>query len=99
MRRRTARRGPGSSPTVTGKRGGGGGCWSHSPLTPFCRPFYCSNSDGDDCTLNNSVVRSNLETLMHKYGVDLILEGHEHSYVGKWEVGWGWSVKLIEMSR
>lgn len=48
------------------------------------RPFYCSNTDGDDCTRNGSLVRAGLEKLMHKYGVDLIFEAHEHSYERLW---------------
>ena len=41
---------------------------------------YCSNNDGDDCTTDRSVVRSTFEPLFDQYGVDLVLEAHEHSY-------------------
>ncbi|XP_071958115.1 acid phosphatase type 7-like [Antedon mediterranea] len=44
------------------------------------RPMYCSNSDGDDCTHTFSRVRQSLEELFHTQGVDVIFQGHEHSY-------------------
>jgi len=44
------------------------------------RPMYCSNSDGDDCTKKDSKVRASLEQLFHEGGVDVVIEGHEHSY-------------------
>ena len=44
------------------------------------RPFYCSNNDGDDCTTDRSLTRATFERLFDQYGVDLILEAHEHSY-------------------
>ena len=44
------------------------------------RPFYCSNNDGDDCTTDRSLVRATFEFLFDQYGVDLVLEAHEHSY-------------------
>eukprot|EP01116_Phalansterium_solitarium_P021458 TRINITY_DN6676_c0_g1_i1.p1 TRINITY_DN6676_c0_g1~~TRINITY_DN6676_c0_g1_i1.p1 ORF type:complete len:551 (-),score=77.47 TRINITY_DN6676_c0_g1_i1:162-1814(-) len=50
------------------------------------RPFYCSNIDGDDCTTPKSVVRAGLESLFHYAGVDIIIEGHEHSYERLWPV-------------
>jgi len=50
------------------------------------RPMYCSNDDGDECTKNTSLVRIDLEPLFNKYGVDLILEAHEHSYERMWPV-------------
>jgi len=50
------------------------------------RPMYCSNIDGDDCTTPRSIVRAALEGLFFKYGVDLILEAHEHSYERLWPV-------------
>ena len=57
---------------------------THPALHSFCcsghRPFYCSNNDGDDCTTDRSIVRATFERLFDQYGVDLILEAHEHSY-------------------
>eukprot|EP00117_Sycon_ciliatum_P047556 scpid31150/ scgid0868/ Iron/zinc purple acid phosphatase-like protein len=44
------------------------------------RPMYCSNIDNDDCTTPKSRVRAGLEAVLYKYGVDFIVEGHEHSY-------------------
>ncbi|XP_033101535.1 acid phosphatase type 7-like isoform X2 [Anneissia japonica] len=44
------------------------------------RPMYCSNTDGDDCTREFSDVRLGLEDLFHSYGVDVVFQGHEHSY-------------------
>lgn len=42
--------------------------------------MYCSNTDFDDCTKNNSVVREHLESIFYIGGVDIIFEAHEHSY-------------------
>eukprot|EP00088_Acartia_fossae_P052903 TRINITY_DN5998_c0_g1_i1.p1 TRINITY_DN5998_c0_g1~~TRINITY_DN5998_c0_g1_i1.p1 ORF type:complete len:500 (-),score=78.08 TRINITY_DN5998_c0_g1_i1:680-2179(-) len=52
------------------------------------RPMYCSNTDHDDCTKFETRTRvgfapffnMGLEPLMSKYGVDLALWAHEHSY-------------------
>ncbi|XP_046847754.1 acid phosphatase type 7-like [Xenia sp. Carnegie-2017] len=52
------------------------------------RPMYCSDTDKDDCTKNDSVVRTGvsplhlfpLEPLFYKYGVDLLIWAHEHNY-------------------
>jgi len=57
-------------------------------ITMGHRPMYCSNSDGDDCSRHSSIVRTGitskhlfgLEDLLYKYGVDLMLWAHEHSY-------------------
>lgn len=50
------------------------------------RPMYCSNIDKDDCTTLHSVVRHSLEPLFFQYGVDIIVEAHEHSYERLWPV-------------
>lgn len=58
------------------------------------RPMYCSNYDSDDCTKFESIVRTGLplahvyglEDLFDKYGVDMIIQAHEHSYERLWPV-------------
>lgn len=48
------------------------------------RSMYCSNSDDGDCNIPNGtagIVREDLEPLFYKYGVDLWINGHEHSCV------------------
>ncbi|XP_060113778.1 acid phosphatase type 7 [Heteronotia binoei] len=62
-------------------------------ITMGHRPMYCSNNDQDDCTLHESIIRKGfdphrygLEDLFYKYGVDLELWAHEHSYERLWPV-------------
>lgn len=62
-------------------------------ITMGHRPMYCSNNDQDDCTLYESLVREGLqphqyglEDLFYRYGVDLELWAHEHSYERLWPV-------------
>nr|XP_028597726.1 acid phosphatase type 7 isoform X2 [Podarcis muralis] len=62
-------------------------------ITMGHRPMYCSNNDQDDCTLYESIIRRGLdpqqfglEDLFYKYGVDLALWAHEHSYERLWPV-------------
>lgn len=56
------------------------------------RPMYCSNNDDDDCTKFWSFTRTGLfgmfaiEPLMYKYGVDIAIWAHEHSYERLWPV-------------
>lgn len=50
------------------------------------RPMYCSNIDFDDCTTLRSIVRKSLEPLFFQYGVDIIIQAHEHSYERLWPV-------------
>ncbi|PAA79726.1 hypothetical protein BOX15_Mlig013175g4 [Macrostomum lignano] len=57
------------------------------------RPMYCSNDDGDDCTFGALFMREGflarwypLEPLLQKYGVDLALWAHEHTYERMWPV-------------
>lgn len=63
-------------------------------ITMAHRPMYCSNDDNDDCTKHESIIRTGvpivhllgLENLFYKYGVDLQLWAHEHSYERLWPV-------------
>ncbi|XP_069500332.1 acid phosphatase type 7 isoform X3 [Ambystoma mexicanum] len=61
-------------------------------ITMGHRPMYCSNDDKDDCTTYESLVRRGiqgqygLEDLFYKYGVDLELWAHEHSYERLWPI-------------
>ncbi|XP_048259276.1 acid phosphatase type 7-like isoform X1 [Haliotis rufescens] len=63
-------------------------------ITMGHRPMYCSNADDDDCTHLESLVRTGvpklhvngLEDMFDKYGVDLALWAHEHSYERFWPV-------------
>jgi hypothetical protein len=56
------------------------------------RPMYCSNDDQDDCTRHETLVRVGipylhwygLEDMFMKYGVDLSIWAHEHSYERLW---------------
>ncbi|XP_022103392.1 acid phosphatase type 7-like [Acanthaster planci] len=50
------------------------------------RPMYCSNSNNDDCTHKGSRVKDGLEELFFSQGVDVIVQGHEHSYERLWPV-------------
>ncbi|XP_030641288.1 acid phosphatase type 7 [Chanos chanos] len=65
-------------------------------ITMAHRPMYCSNDDKDDCTKFESYVRlgrndttpvaPGLEDLFYRYGVDLELWAHEHTYERLWPV-------------
>ncbi|XP_066984144.1 acid phosphatase type 7-like isoform X2 [Macrobrachium rosenbergii] len=56
------------------------------------RPMYCSNSDHDDCRSVNCLTRVGIsllnvygmEALLDKYGVDIAVWAHEHSYERLW---------------
>ncbi|XP_026288877.1 acid phosphatase type 7 [Frankliniella occidentalis] len=58
------------------------------------RPMYCSNYDFDDCRQHSTFVRSGipvlkwfgLEEMFYRYGVDLSIWAHEHSYERLWPV-------------
>ncbi|XP_026165245.1 acid phosphatase type 7 [Mastacembelus armatus] len=65
-------------------------------ITMGHRPMYCSDDDQDDCTMFDSYVRlgrkdtkppaPGLEDLFYRYGVDLELWAHEHTYERLWPV-------------
>ncbi|KAK9869436.1 hypothetical protein WA026_003191 [Henosepilachna vigintioctopunctata] len=58
------------------------------------RPMYCSNTDEDDCTKNETLTRVGLpffqffglENLFYNYGVDVEIWAHEHSYERLWPI-------------
>uniref|UniRef100_A0AAQ4NQ99 Purple acid phosphatase n=1 Tax=Gasterosteus aculeatus aculeatus TaxID=481459 RepID=A0AAQ4NQ99_GASAC len=65
-------------------------------ITMGHRPMYCSDDDQDDCTTFDSYVRlgrndteppaPGLEDLFYRYGVDVELWAHEHTYERLWPV-------------
>ncbi|XP_041361456.1 acid phosphatase type 7-like [Gigantopelta aegis] len=63
-------------------------------ITMGHRPMYCSNADHDDCTKDEDLVRVGvpglhllgLENMFEKYGVDIEMWAHEHSYERLWPV-------------
>lgn len=49
--------------------------------------MYCSNDNGEDCTLPGALTRvglngtdTGLEQLFHRHVVDVVITAHEHSY-------------------
>ncbi|XP_071833224.1 acid phosphatase type 7-like [Apostichopus japonicus] len=55
-------------------------------ITMGHRPAYCTNSNHNDCTLEGGLVKRFFEELFYKYGVDLELWAHEHTYERLWPV-------------
>lgn len=58
------------------------------------RPMYCSNDNDNDCTHSETLTRVGLpfthffglEDLFYKYGVDVEIWAHEHSYERLWPI-------------
>jgi len=50
------------------------------------RPMYCSNLQLNDCTTPKSLVKEAFEKVFCEFGVDVILEAHEHVYERTWPV-------------
>ncbi len=58
------------------------------------RPMYCSNENDNDCTHHETLLRVGLpfahlfalEPLFYKYGVDIEVFAHEHSYERLWPI-------------
>ncbi|GLH16659.1 Uncharacterized protein GBIM_20882 [Gryllus bimaculatus] len=52
------------------------------------RPMYCSNNNTDDCTYMETMTRVGLpgEEMFYRYGVDLLIWAHEHSYERLWPI-------------
>lgn len=58
------------------------------------RPMYCSNDNDNDCTHSQTLVRVGLpfthffglEDLFYKFGVDVEIWAHEHSYERLWPI-------------
>lgn len=47
----------------------------------FHRPLYCSNNDDDhNCFKDALKLRTSIEPVLEKHGVDLVFVAHEHSY-------------------
>lgn len=66
------------------------------------RPMYCSNDNDNDCTHSETLIRVGLpfthffglEELFYKYGVDVEIWAHEHSYERLWPI-YDYKVSLI----
>jgi len=55
------------------------------------RPLYCSNSDGKgnldiDCGFMGTYLRNQIEVILNKYQVDLVLTAHKHNYERMWAI-------------
>lgn len=68
------------------------------------RPMYCSNNNTDDCHRHDTYVRVGLpfthyfglENLFYKYGVDVYIGAHQHSYERLWPI-YDYKVRIVNI--
>eukprot|EP00019_Armaparvus_languidus_P004067 CAMPEP_0168602518 /NCGR_PEP_ID=MMETSP0420-20121227/14150_1 /TAXON_ID=498008 /ORGANISM="Pessonella sp." /LENGTH=468 /DNA_ID=CAMNT_0008641261 /DNA_START=167 /DNA_END=1573 /DNA_ORIENTATION=- len=50
------------------------------------RPLYCSSGSPQDCKMFAGLLRSNCESMLKKYNVDIVIQAHRHDYESSWPV-------------